>query len=153
MIRKKLPILINFAKLSFLYILISGCQEIDSQRLERKCANNSPFRNIKRTLEYCNKGILIDPLNPHNYNNRAVQKHALFDFYGAIEDSSKAIELRAQDTNDLAEHYYGRGTHYYAIQDLKGACLDWEKASQLRNRNAKTDFKKYCNSFIKIHER
>ena len=75
------------------------------------------------------------------------------DYYGAIEDSSKAIELRAQDTNDLAEHYYGRGTHYYAIQDLKGACLDWEKASQLRNRNAKTDFKKYCNSFIKIHER
>ena len=144
MFRKKLPILINFAKLSFLCILISGCQEIESQRLERKCANNSPFRNIKRTLEYCNKGILIDPLNPHNYNNRAVQKYNLFDYYGAIQDSTKAIELRAEDSSHLAQHYYNRGLYKQAIQDLIGACSDWEKASQLRDRNAKIELKEYC---------
>tara|TARA_Y100001978_G_C23549713_1_gene363909 strand:+ start:362 stop:718 length:357 start_codon:yes stop_codon:yes gene_type:complete len=118
---------------------------MESQRLERKCANNFAFRNIKKTLEYCNKAILIDPLNPHNYNNRAVQKHDLFDFYGAIQDSTKAIELRVEDPLDLAEHYYGRGLHKQAIQDLIGACSDWEKAYQLRHRDAKIDFKEYCN--------
>ena len=145
MFRSKFLILFKFAKLSFLCILISGCQEMESQRLERKCANNFAFRNIKKILEYCNKAILIDPLNPHNYNNRAVQKHDLFDFYGAIQDSTKAIELRVKDPLDLAEHYYGRGLHKQAIQDLIGTCLDWEKAYQLRHREAKIDFKEYCN--------
>ncbi len=144
MFRIKFPIPINFAKLSLLLVLMSGCQETQSQRLERKCANNFTFRNIEKTMEYCDKAILIDPLNPHNYNNRAVQKHDLFDYYGAIQDSTRAIELRVEDSLDLAAHYYGRGLHKQAVQDLIGACSDWEKAYQLRDRDAEIDFKEYC---------
>ncbi len=144
MFRIKCPILTNFAKFSLLFILISGCQGIESQRLERKCRNAFMFRNIKRTLEYCNEAILIDPLNPHNYNNRAVQKHDLFDSYGAIQDSTKAIELRAEEPWNVALHYHNRGLYKQAIQDLKGACSDWEKAYQLRHRDAEIDLKKYC---------
>ena len=55
-----------------------------------------------------------------------------------------AIELRAEDSSDLARHYYNRGMYKQANEDLIGACSDWEKASQLRDRDAKIELKEYC---------
>ena len=51
------------------------------------------------------------------------------DYYGAISDYTKAIELNPND----AEAYYNRGNSKRKLGDLNGACDDAKKAIKLGN--------------------
>jgi tetratricopeptide (TPR) repeat protein len=61
------------------------------------------------------------------YYNRGISKYNLKDFYGAISDFTKAIEL---DPN-LADAYEYRSISKELLGDLNGACEDAKKAISL----------------------
>ena len=63
------------------------------------------------------------------------------DFYGAIADYTKAIEL---DPNyDYA--YASRGNAKEELGDLNGACADWKEAARLGNTLAAEWVADQCN--------
>jgi len=61
------------------------------------------------------------------YFNRAYDKAERGDFYGAIFDYTKAIEI---DPND-ADAYYNRGISKSDLKDYYGAISDYEKAIEI----------------------
>ena len=63
------------------------------------------------------------------YNNRGFSKDDLKDYYGAIADYTKAIEL---DPN-YASAYKNRAISKYYTNDLTGACEDARKSGSLGN--------------------
>jgi lipoprotein NlpI len=63
------------------------------------------------------------------YNNRGFSKDDLKDYYGAIADYTKAIEL---DPN-YASAYKNRAIAKYYTNDLNGACEDARKSGSLGN--------------------
>ena len=61
------------------------------------------------------------------YFDSGLSKYDLKDFYGAISDYNKAIEL---DPNYVSV-YYNRAISKYYINDLNGACEDARKSGSL----------------------
>ena len=74
------------------------------------------------------------------YINRGIDKSELGDYYGAIKDCNKAIELNP----DIANAYYNRGVAKGELDDQKGACLDLSKAGELGYFKAYDFIQKYC---------
>ena len=70
--------------------------------------------------------------NHHVYYNIGVHKDELKDYYGAISDYTKAIELDPNDTDS----YANRGIAKEDLGDLNGACADWKKAAELGETKA-----------------
>ena len=67
------------------------------------------------------------------YYNRAISKHKLKDYNGAISDYNKAIEINP----NLAVAYYNRAISKYFTNDLTGACEDAKKSASLGNDASK----------------
>ena len=65
--------------------------------------------------------------NAEFYYKRAINKAEEGDFYGAIGDYSKTIEINPNN----GSAYKNRGIAKELIGDLKGACADWRRASAL----------------------
>ena len=63
------------------------------------------------------------------------------DYYGAILDYNKAIEM----DSSYADAYANRGVSKYYIENKKGACEDWSKAIELGFDNAKQWVIDQCN--------
>ena len=63
------------------------------------------------------------------------------DFYGAISDYNKAIELNPNKVNA----YRNRGISKELIEDLNGACADWKTASSLGDTGAAKWVANQCN--------
>jgi len=63
------------------------------------------------------------------------------DYYGAIADFTKAIEL---DPNYVSAYVF-RGSAKDNLGDLRGACADWKKASNLGYANAEKWVAEQCN--------
>ena len=61
------------------------------------------------------------------YYNRGIDKSDVGDYYGAISDYSKAIEINPS----YAKAYANRGIAKELIGDRKGACSDWRKVRSL----------------------
>ena len=108
------------------------------------------------------------------YNDRGNQKYSRKDYYGAISDFTKAIEIdadramiyanRAAAKGDINDHYGAisdftkaieidpkeamfftlRGNDKKLLGDQNGACLDWGKASLLGDKLAKVWLKEQC---------
>jgi tetratricopeptide (TPR) repeat protein len=91
------------------------------------------------------------------YNNRGNAKSKLKDYYGAITDYTKAIELKP----DYAIAYFHKGSNKFDLKDYDGAIADFNKAIELdpqfamsyamrgvaKNMSGKafcSDFKKSC---------
>ena len=74
------------------------------------------------------------------YFNSAIEKGKRGDYYGAIFDYTKAIEIDPTQ-NDV---YLNRGLSKQNIGDLKGACSDWFKSSSLGNNKAKEWVREDC---------
>ena len=75
------------------------------------------------------------------YYNSGVSKVDLKDYYGAIADYSKAIELDPDD----ASAYYNRGIAKYYLDDINGACLDVRKSVNLGRTDSKDFIGQICN--------
>ena len=75
-------------------------------------------------------GLITLPINSQTaeeYEKNAKAKFYNDDYYGAIADYTKAIELRP----DYASAYYNRGAVKSSLGDDNGACQDGRKAQQL----------------------
>ena len=68
-------------------------------------------------------------------------KDDLKDYYGAIADYTKAIELDP----DYASAYANRGINKENLGDLNGACKDWRKAASLGHSNSAKWVRDQCN--------
>ena len=71
-------------------------------------------------------------LNADTYLNNGNSKHKLKDYYGAISDYTKAIELNPKDANT----YYNRGNSKRKLNDYYGAISDYTKAIELNPKDA-----------------
>ena len=76
-----------------------------------------------------------------DYFERAYEKDENGDYYGAISDYTKAIELKP----DYAEAYHNRSISKEEIGDLKGACDDAKKAVNLGNTSSQKWLADNCN--------
>ena len=63
------------------------------------------------------------------------------DYYGAISDYTKAIELNPDDANS----YLQRGISKSILGDANGSCADWRKAVSFGNSTASQKLKDQCN--------
>ena len=110
-----------------------------------------------------------------DYVKSGFAKFELKDYYGAISDYTKSIELNPNE-NDLynfrgnakfkLKDYYGaisdytkaieldpndkyaytdRGLSKYNLRNLNGACADWKKAAELGSKDAAKWVAKDCN--------
>ena len=74
------------------------------------------------------------------YFKSAFEKAKAGDHYGAISDYTKAIEINP----NYALAFANRGSAKESIGDMKGACADWQKASQLGDQDATQWVRKQC---------
>ena len=76
-----------------------------------------------------------------SYNNKGLTKYQLEDYYGAILDFTKAIELNPNDVVSYNNRAYTREM----VGDLNGACLDFKKAADMGDSDAAKMVAKQCN--------
>ena len=128
------------------------------------------------TIFYANKLLQIDPSNIDAYWYRAYAKVELGLYEDGINDYEKSIALGDKDPMTLTNigyAYYELGDNYRAIsyfnkslqmdskniraylnrgiakqkiRDLKGACADWRKASQLGDQGAVQLIRNACKN-------
>ena len=75
------------------------------------------------------------------YISRCLVKANLKDYYGAISDCSKAIEINPKD----GKAYINRGVSKFAIRDNEGACFDARKGKSLGASNGSKAVELLCN--------
>ena len=66
------------------------------------------------------------------YYNRGVRKYDRGDYYGAIADYTKAIEINSRD----ADAFFNRGLAKEDLKDYYGAIADYTKAIEINSRDA-----------------
>lgn len=103
----------RFLLMSFICILLVSCQGKTS-------SNNKMFASI------------VDSLSAYEYKERGKIKSADGDEQGAINDFSKAIELK----RDYDTAYYNRGNGKSRLGDEKGAIKDYTEVISLNTEIA-----------------
>ncbi len=78
------------------------------------------------------------------YLDRAESKGNSGDWYGAISEFNKALKTDGSSKDLIALSYFGRGAAKEKIRDMKGACSDWRKASELGDKHAAKFLSNQC---------
>lgn len=81
------------------------------------------------------------------YSYRGIAKIKMGNYFGAIEDFDKAIDIQPENVmhySNWIKNYYNRGVSRFYVNDLNGACSDWEKAFELGYGAALESLGKYC---------
>ena len=99
--------------------------------------------NYQKAIDYQNKALELYNEYVDAYYYRGLSKWKLNDYYGAISDFTKVIELE-DDTYNVGA-YRMRGVSKEKIGDLNGACADWKKASRLGDADAAEWVANQCN--------
>ena len=137
------------------------------------------LNETKKAMENYNRAIELNAPNPNANNARAYKgrgrvKAKLEDYYGSIEDFTKALELdkkyadaffnRGLSYLNLKDYkaaiadltrvieinpkdyqaYEQRGSAKFLAEDKKGACSDWSKAGELGYFKIYDTIKKNC---------
>lgn len=105
--------------------------------------------DFKRTIQTLDEAIEIDTTTQNLllFTYRATAKHKLKDYTGAIADFTKAINLKPVNEEELkswAEAFYNRGVSKYSVNDLEGACKDWDSALNQGIKEATFLLQSYC---------
>tara|TARA_B100000586_G_scaffold216950_1_gene163959 strand:- start:513 stop:809 length:297 start_codon:yes stop_codon:yes gene_type:complete len=75
------------------------------------------------------------------YYNIGLIKHQKGDYYGAITNYTKSIEINP----NFAYAYFNRGIAKEILEDLNGACADYKIAARMGHIYAQEIFSDYCN--------
>ena len=75
------------------------------------------------------------------YYNSGLEKHQNGDYYGAIADYTKSIELNP----NFAYAYFNRGIAKEILEDLNGACADYKIAARMGHTYAQEIVSDYCD--------
>tara|TARA_B110000902_G_scaffold263498_1_gene342669 strand:- start:24 stop:1598 length:1575 start_codon:yes stop_codon:yes gene_type:complete len=131
---------------------MSYCNDFNSACQLRNPDGCNAYKNYcssnKQQNSYGNSGSNNNSYNRNNeaekYHISGISKHNSKDFYGAISDFTKAIELNPD--NDVL--YYNRGVSKSWLLDHKGAISDYTKAIGLNPDEANF----YYNRGVVKHE-
>ena len=110
---------------------MSYCNDFNSACQLRNPDGCNAYKNYcssnKQQNSYGNSGSNNNSYNRNNeaekYYNSGVSKHNSKDYYGAIADYTKAIELNP----DFIQIYFNRGISKYNSKDYYGAIADYTK--------------------------
>lgn len=105
--------------------------------------------DFERTIQSLDDAIEIDTTTQNLllFTYRATAKHKLKDYTGAIADFTKAISLKPINEDELKswnEAFYNRGVSKYFLNDLEGACKDWDTAFNQGVKDALLLLNSYC---------
>jgi len=109
--------------------------------------------DFERTIQTLDEAIKIDTTTQNLllFTYRGTAKHKLKDYAGAIVDYNKAISLKPDNEEKLKswnEALYNRGVSKYFLNDLEGACRDWDSASNQGVKEATFLLNSYCEGKI-----
>ncbi len=107
------------------------------------CGANLNLGVHKDTIKDCTKALKFNPKNDLAFYNRGSAKIQLNDYYGAIYDLNKAIDLNL-NSNFISWYYSNRGIAKENVGDLRGACADWREASTFGDQNSKQWVSNQC---------
>jgi tetratricopeptide (TPR) repeat protein len=100
-------------------------------------------------IDYFNKALLDDPDTQdfllYSFRGNARSK---MQYYGdAISDFDRALDIKPEDVMDYSnwvKNYFNRGVAKYYLEDISGACKDWNKALELGFGQAHDFITDYC---------
>jgi tetratricopeptide (TPR) repeat protein len=101
--------------------------QFDSIRFKINLTNISKMNHLKAKEDF--------------YYNSGVKKSQMKDYQGAIDDFTEALKYNPQDIDAL----YNRALLRLTLNDLTGACADWNLIKSLEKQDADEFIKKYCN--------
>ena len=78
-------------------------------------------------IDFTEPNKIIEQKTAKEYFDSGYEKAKAQDYYGAISDFTKAIELNPNYT----KAYINKGYSKYSLGDLTGACADYKKAGSL----------------------
>ena len=117
---------------------------------------NSKFylKDYEGAIADYTKAIEINPKYLNAYNNRGNSKLELKNYEGAIADYTNAIEINPENSNAYAyrgmakERLEKRNFFRFIFNgNLKSACDDWKKASELGYEDATKWVKDQCRNY------
>ncbi|NQU34784.1 MAG: tetratricopeptide repeat protein [Bacteroidetes bacterium] len=100
-------------------------------------------------IDYFNEALKINP-DPEDfliYSFRGNARSKMQKYNDAIDDFDKALDMQPKDIMDYSnwvKNYFNRGVAKYYLDDLNGACKDWNKALELGFGQAHDFIMDYC---------
>jgi tetratricopeptide (TPR) repeat protein len=123
---------LNDGALSDLNIAIELMPDFSEPYYNRGLAK-AKLKDYEGSIIDYNKAIELNPNYTRAYGNRGISKVKLKEYQSAMLDYDKAISLDA----NYSYAYINRGNlKYNFLNDLNGACLDWNKAKELGDTRA-----------------
>ena len=102
-----------------------------------------------KDISYFNEALKINP-DPDDfliYSFRGNARSKMQKYNDAIDDFDKALDMQPKDIMDYSnwvKNYFNRGVAKYYLDDLNGACKDWNKALELGFGQAHDFIMDYC---------
>jgi tetratricopeptide (TPR) repeat protein len=98
------------------------------------------MKNHKEAIKDMDIAINIDSKNHLFYNGKGVSLIALNKYKEAIDNFNISVQLNPE----FGQAYYNRGYAKQYLNDMTGACKDWEIASSKGYKNANIYLKQFC---------
>jgi len=110
------------------------------------------------TIQKLDEAFEIDTTtqNIFIFTYRATAKYKLKDYQGAMADFTKALSLRPLNEEELKSwrnSFYNRGVTKYYLNDLAGACMDWEAALNQGIKESTFLLNSYCGGKFSLSNR
>ena len=131
-------------------------ENVDHLTLEGAYKNNYNWGILRyqmgdwpSAIDYFNEALKINP-DPDDfliYSFRGNARSKMQQYNDAIDDFDKALDMQPKDIMDYSnwvKNYFNRGVAKYYLDDLDGACKDWNKALELGFGQAHDFIMDYC---------
>lgn len=111
-----------------------------------------------KAIKYFNEALKIKP-NTQNfmifsYLGNAQSK--LQRYADALGSYDRALQLRPKNVMDYSNwvrNYFNRGVIKYYLNDMSGACQDWNRALELGFGTAYQYIQEYCHDYSKVKKK
>jgi tetratricopeptide (TPR) repeat protein len=134
-------IIITLSSIITVIFLLASCTDnkAESKRLVKEGIEKNYQSEFWESIELFKKAINYDDKNPEAYYCLGNAYMNLKDYIRAIENYTKAIEIK----QDYTDAYYNRGLVKSYMGERNFACEDFLKAESLGKKNIE-DLTKWC---------
>ena len=112
-----------------------------------RCGTRVNIREYEEAITDCQKAFQLNLKDSSNYidkhalyNNLCAAKSSIGEHNSALLDCNTAIILDPKDSVSLEN----RGIVKEKLGDLRGACSDWRRSSNLGNLDSRDYFRNFC---------